>query len=265
MTVAARVKQLSAALERLEMASAPRAPVDPVLLARAAGVEPDPWQAEVLRSTSPRLLLCCSRQSGKSSVTALVAMFTALYQAPALILLLSPGERQSAELLRKCMTVYQALGRPVPATAESALRLELANGSRLLALPGQEATVRSYSGVALLCVDEASRVLDDLYYSIRPMLAVSGGRLVVLSTPFGKRGFFHKEWTEGQGWERFEVPATQCPRISPEFLAEEKRVLPAAWFAQEYLCQFSETVDSLFSYDDVMAAMVPELPPLFVA
>jgi hypothetical protein len=57
------------------------------------------------------------------------------------------------------------------------------------------------------------------------MLAVSGGKLVCMTTPFGKRGFFHQEWTEGQGWEKVLITADQCPRISKAFLAEERRTL----------------------------------------
>ena len=237
--------------------------LDPVALSRAAGIEPDPWQAGLLRSTAPRLLLNCSRQSGKSTTTATLAMHTAIYTPKALVLLLSPGLRQSGELFKKCIQVYRALGRPVPAESETALSLSLENGSRIVALPGKEETIRGYSGVALLAVDEASRVGDGLYYSVRPMLAVSGGRLAVMSTPFGKRGFFHQEWTEGQGWERYEVPAEQCPRISPEFLEEERRALGPWWFRQEYGCQFSETTDQLFSHDLVAHAVAHGVPPLF--
>ena len=67
----------------------------------------------------------------------------------------------------------------------------------MVALPGNEMTTRGYSDVGLLVVDEASRVSDELYYSIRPMLAVSGGRLIALSTPWGARGWFHAAWTGG--------------------------------------------------------------------
>jgi Terminase large subunit, T4likevirus-type, N-terminal len=237
--------------------------LDPVQFSLAAGIAPDPWQARVLRSTAPRLLLNCSRQSGKSTTSATLALHTALYHAPALVLMLSPGLRQSGELFRKCTAVYKRLGRPVPAEAETALTLELENGSRIVALPGNEQTIRSYSGVSLLLVDEAARCPDALYYSVRPMLAVSGGRLALLSTPFGKRGFFHKEWTEGQGWERYEISASQCPRISPAFLAEERRALGPWWYQQEYDCKFSETTDQLFGYDMVTAALSADVVPLF--
>jgi hypothetical protein len=90
------------------------AALDPVVLARQAGLVPDEWQAHVLRSTAPRVLLNCSRQSGKSTISALLALHTALYTPSALVLMLSPSLRQSAELFRKCLDLYRALGRPVP-------------------------------------------------------------------------------------------------------------------------------------------------------
>ena len=157
-----------------------------------------------------------------------------MYELGSLILLLSPSLRQSQELFRKALDFYGATDRTVPPTAESALRLELANSSRIISLPGKEATVRGYSAVRLLIVDEAVRVPADLYVSVRPMLAVSGGRLVALSTPAGARGWWHREWTEGEGWECYSVAADQVPRISRAFLEEERRVMGPAYFAQEY-------------------------------
>lgn len=167
--------------------------LDPALLMEHAGLPPDPWQETFLRSEAKKLLLLCSRQSGKSTSTAVLALHTALYSAPALVLLLSPSLRQSQELFRKVLDAYGTLDASIPPQQESALRLELTNGSRIVSLPGKEGTIRGYSGVKLLVVDEAARVPDALYYSVRPMLAVSGGRLVCLSTPFGQRGFFYQE------------------------------------------------------------------------
>ena len=141
-------------------------------------------QARSFSGASRQLLLCC-RQSGKSTTTATLALHTAFYEPGALILLLSPSLRQSQELFKKVQDVYRVLSNPAPLQAESALRLELANGSRIVSLPGTEGTVRGYSGVSLVVIDEAARVNDELYYAVRPMLAVSGGRLIALSTPWG--------------------------------------------------------------------------------
>jgi hypothetical protein len=246
-----------------ELVSDLAAALDPVVLAQQAGIDPDPWQREVLRSTAPRVLLNCSRQSGKSTISALLALHTARYTPAALVLLLSPSQRQSAELFRKCLDVYRGLGRPVPAQAETSLRLELEGGSRIISLPGSEDTIRGYSGVRLLVIDEAARVEDTLYRRLRPMLAVSNGRLIALSTPFERRGWWFEAWTGQEEWYRVEVPASQCPRISPQFLEQEQRALGPWFYRQEYLCQFSETVDQVFAYDVVMGAHAADVAPLF--
>jgi hypothetical protein len=236
---------------------------DPVVLAEAAGYIPDKWQRDFLRSTVRRVLLNCCRQSGKSTTTATLALHTALYDPASLTLLLSPGERQSKELLRKVLDQYHALGQSVPADAENKLTLELSNGSRIVALPGNETTIRGYSGARLLVVDEASRVPDTMMAAIRPMLAVSGGRLVGLSTPWGKRGWWYDAWTGKQPWQRVKITALQCPRISAEFLQEERETLGDLFYRSEYNCEFVETADSVFSDEDIQAMLDPTVKPLF--
>jgi hypothetical protein len=213
--------------------------LDPARILTAQGLTPDPWQQELLFQPRRQVLLNCSRQSGKSSVAAALALHTALFRRGSLILLVSPSLRQSNELFRKALDGYQAIGRPLPCRAASQSRLELINNSRIVSLPGREETVRSFSKVNLLVIDEAARVPDDLYRALRPMLAVSRGRLVCLSTPFGRRGFFHQEWSDPRAdWQRIEVPWQQCPRIAPEFIAAERLALGDSWVRQEYECSF---------------------------
>ena len=237
---------------------------DPVLLANRGGIDPDPWQAEFLRSQARQQILLCSRQAGKSTTTAIMALHTAVYEPGALVLLLSPTERQSVELLTKLKTVHRSLVDAPALLSDAATRMDLENGARIIALPGKEATIRGFSGASLLVLDEASRIPDALYYSVRPMLAVSGGRIVLLSTPFGKRGFFFHEWTEGgDQWERVKITAYDCPRISKDWLEAERRSSPDFWFNQEYLCEFLDTVDQVFRYEDIQAALDDEIEPLF--
>jgi len=233
--------------------------LDRVSFAKRLGLEPDPWQEDLLRSTSDRVLLNCSRQSGKSTISGVIALHRALYHPGSLVLCLAPALRQSQELFGKVLGFYRALGRLVPACAERKLSLELQNDSRIVTLPGTEKTIRGFSGAALLIVDEAARVDDGLYLAVRPMLAVSGGALMMLSTPYGKRGIFFEEWTSGAGWERYEVPATQCRRIPPAFLEEERTVMPEWWFAQEYLCEFRETDDQVFTHAMIEGARADEV------
>ena len=241
---------------RLRRGYGERSPISPdrVEFARSLGIPPDPWQEDLLRSEASRVLLNCCRQSGKSTMAAILALHQALSFPSNLVLLLAPALRQSQELFGKVAGFYRDLGRPVPAEAEQRLGLELANGSRIAALPGSERTVRGFSGVDLLIVDEAARVDDALVHSIRPMLAVSGGSLMMLSTPYGRRGVFFEEWTGGEAWERYEVPASECPRIPPAFLETERRSMLEWWFAQEYGCEFRETEDQLFTHEMIEGA-----------
>lgn len=242
------------------------AALDPVIFSRRVGIDPDPWQADLLRSTASEIILNCSRQSGKSTTTATLAVHGALYEPRSLTLLLSPGQRQSGELFKKYLAVYRDAGRPISPESETALTLTLENGSRIVSLPGKDGTVRGFSGVRRIIIDEAAWVLDALYYAIRPMLAVSGGQLILMSTPFGKRGFFHHEWTEGgPGWKRIEVPAEQCPRIPAAFLATERERMPEWRYAQEYGCEFRDTDEQMFGYELVMSAFSDGVTPLFEA
>jgi hypothetical protein len=228
------------------------------------GLPADEWQAELLRSSARRALLLCGRQCGKSSTAAALALKVALLEPPATVLLLSPTLRQSGELFRdKVLRAYQALGQPVPATKRpTQLSLELTNGSRIISLPESEAGIRGYSGVALLVIDEAARVSESLYAAVRPMLSVSKGRLLALSTPFGKRGWFYEAWTGAGVWQRICVKATDCPRIDPAFLAEERESIGERWFNQEYLCSFEDMIGAVFRAEDIDAALDPNLAPL---
>lgn len=241
--------------------------LDPTAFAREAlGFIPDYWQERALRWSGKRLLLNCCRQSGKSTTAAILALHRAIFYPASLVLLVSPSLRQSSELFRKAQGLFKSLSaEQQPALIEdNKLSLTMMNKSRIVSLPGNEGTIRGFSGASLIIEDEAARVPDELYIAVRPMLAVSGGRLILMSTPFGKRGHFFQEWINGgDTWERIEIPATECPRISPEFLDEERQALGDWWYRQEYLCEFVETVDQVFSFEQVSGALSSEIKPLF--
>ncbi|KCZ73477.1 Terminase-like family [Candidatus Methanoperedens nitroreducens] len=240
------------------------AALDPVAFAASLGFTPDPWQAHALRWNGKRLLLNCCRQSGKSSTAGILALHRALFYPGSLILLVSPSLRQSSELFRKVQDALSKLEQQPSLQEDNKLSLTLENRSRIVSLPSTEATIRGFSGAALIIEDEAARVGDELYFAVRPMLAVSGGKLILMSTPFGKRGHFFREWTEGQAWERIKITAHDCPRISAEFLQEEKAAMPDFFYQSEYLGSFTETVDQVFTYEQVQNAISDDIEPLLI-
>ena len=237
--------------------------MDPVLWAREVlGYHPDPWQAKLLRSRSNKIILNCSRQSGKSTTCAALGLHESIYRQPSFGLVIAPSKDQSAELMLKFDEFRSAVELPSDyLSTDTKLAVRFSNGNRFIARPGSEKSSRGFSAVTLLLEDEAARVPDPLYSSVRPMLAVSNGRHILMSTPFGKQNHFFKIWDEQRDiWEWYEIPAEMCPRISKQFLEEEKRI--NLWFEQEYHCAFLDAEGSVFSSDLFKSLANPAISPL---
>ncbi len=235
---------------------------DPALFARRLDFELDPWQRDALTASHKRAIWLASRQSGKSTIAALLALHTALYQPGSLTLLISASFRQSSELYRKVVDLLNRLAERPKLLEENKLSLTTATGSRIVSLPSSESTIRGFSGVDLLIEDEAAFVDDMTHAACRPMLATSNGRLVLLSTPHGQRGHFYDLWEKGgPAWYRVKITAEECPRISREFLAEEWRTLGEWWYQQEYECKFLDAESQAFRREDIDRAFTEEVEP----
>ncbi|MGL4553966.1 MAG: terminase large subunit domain-containing protein [Gemmataceae bacterium] len=223
----------------ITVAQAAALALDPSGILRAQGIEPDAWQREFLLCEDRHIALCCCRGAGKSRATSAKALHRALFRPGSLILLVSRSQRQAMELFRYCRDGYRALGKPVPLTKETETQYEFGNGSRIVCLPGKEANIRAFQGVALLIKDEAARIPDDLNRAVTPMLSISQGQEIDLSTPFGQRGFFHRKWTDAAlPLRRFQIDWRRCPRHSAAFIGRERHEHGDSWVRQEYECSF---------------------------
>ena len=242
--------------------------LDPVRFAREAlGFEPDEKQTLVLNPTIHRGLLNCSRQWGKSTLTAIKAVHWAWFRPGSNVLVVSPTERQSGEFVEKARDFVSMLGVRPRGDGHNRVSIRLPNGSRIVGLPGERAKVRGFSKVSLMLVDEAAEVSDRAYLAVRPMLAMGGlrgGQLWLMSTPEGQRGFFWKAWAEGDPkWTRISVTALENPRFSAEFLEDERTEMGERVFRQEYLCEFVDRSDAMFSDEDIEACISDEIPTLW--
>ena len=229
--------------------------LDPASLFKDVVGEPDQWQANALRSSSKRQIYLTSRQAGKSSTAAAKALHKAIMEPGSLTLLLSPSLHQSQEIFKKFQAYYRKLRQPCGIRSESALRMELGNGSRVLSLPGSSQTIVGYTA-DLLVIDEAARTPPELLEAALPMVAVSGGTVIPLSTPAGARGWFYELWTGGDPtWERFEVMATECPRITSEHIEEARNMRGSRHVQQEYFCSFEANEEAFFRPEDLARAL----------
>ena len=136
------------------------------------GFKPDAAQKKMLLSKAKRGILNCTRQWGKSTVAALMAVHRAFFYPGSLVIVASPTERQSAEFLLKARYFMQLLKIPVRGDGHHRNSLRFPNGSRIVGLPGKGNTLRGYSEVSLMIIDEAARVPDEMYKALRPSMAV---------------------------------------------------------------------------------------------
>lgn len=220
----------------------------------------DAWQTEVARSDDPRIILDLPRQIGKSTTLAMIGLKEALFGDPGIrgdILFLSKSFPQALELLRRTRELYAALGRPHALTGlDEKTKIVFDNGIRIISLPENENTIRTYTA-RMIIIDEASRVTDSLYKAVRPMLATTKGRLVLASTPFGKRGFFYNEWNQksaSEHWTRFKLDYSANPRMDNEYVNAERRAL-GELFKQEYCGEFVDFGFSVIDLKDVDNAL----------
>jgi hypothetical protein len=180
-----------------------------------------------------------------------------------LTLVISPSARQSGEFVRKAARFLEKLRIVPKGDGDNEMSLLLPNHSRIIGLPSNEVTVRGFSAVSLMIIDEAARVSDEMYHALRPMLAASRGRLWLLSTPHGKHGFFYDAWQNGgRAWMRIAVPATECRRIRRMFLQEERSILGDHDFRQEYMCEFIDAERQVFDRNLVEQAFTRDVEPM---
>ena len=238
-----------------------RCALDPVVFAsERLGLELDSWQRDLLRRRGLRELVNVTRQGGKSTSTAAGVVHEGAYVERSKTIVVSPSQRQSSLLLQTVAELAErakVATRPHPGEDPGFVF----PCGEFLALPGSEATTRGFSGCTWLIIDEAARVPDALYFSARAYLATTNGRAWLLSTPFGKRGFFYAEHEAGR-FRVTRVTAAMCPRISAEFIEDQLASLPQSWFLQEYFCEFTSLDHAMFDHDMVLSSVDPGLEPL---
>jgi hypothetical protein len=252
--------------------------LDPVAFGRELGMTLYPWQEAAVRSEAPRVLWLAHRQGGKTTASSLLALHAALFRPGSTVVVVSVALRQAQLQLRQAIAWYRRLSRPVAAEAESKLTLELEGGSRIIAVPGDSATIRGYAA-DLLIVDEAAHVPSETFEAALPMVSATGGRVLALTTPAGRLGWFYDLWTEGGGrWERRRVSTVESMTVRPSLRTEiDSGYLDRgpSYVEREFMVErrpdgtwrdvpepFAAATEGTFGADYVAAAFTDDIAPL---
>ena len=239
----------------MSLAADLRSALDPaVLFKRAFGFEPLDWQVSYLRETRPTVVLK-GRQTGASTAAAALAIHEAVYGHATNTVIVSPSLKQSAEILGKARTGLRNLG--IRLVRDSASKVALPGGARILSLPGTARSVRGWTA-QLLVLDEAAYIEAETWTAARALVA-TGGRLVVQSTPAVETGDFYELATgDDPAWARYTVRSDEVPTISAEFLESERRTMSPDAYASEYEGVFGKAGASLFTLDQLAGLILPK-------
>jgi hypothetical protein len=212
--------------------------VDPARWVREVlGVVPKPWQETFLRTArGESILVLTARQVGKTTAAAWAMAHAAVFYAGSLSVVACPAQRQSAEAVRKVRDMVLKAGAKLK--SDNVYGLELANGARVLALPGSDDSIRGLTVDAWIVADEAAYLTPDLIAALRPMRAQRpDARIVMLSTANSRTDPFWSAWESGdQSWRRLQVTVDADPSLySQDYLEQERRALGEERYKREFL------------------------------
>jgi len=211
--------------------------VDPALWVREVlGMTPTAWQESFLRARrGASILALTARQAGKTSTAAWAIAHFMLFTPRSLSVIACPAHRQSAEAVRRVREDLIKAGAELK--SDNVYALQLKNGSRVLALPGRDASIRGLTVDGWIVADEAARLRSDLIAALRPMRARRPqARFAMLSTAWSRTDPFWTAWAgDEKSWIQLKATANEINTFLPEFLEQERIALGEDGFNREYL------------------------------
>jgi hypothetical protein len=150
-----------------------------------------------------------------------------------------------------------SIGQPIGVASESALRMELGNGSRIISMPGSERANVGYT--ANLCIiDEAGLTPSALLDALEPTVAATRGSIIALSAAYGARGWFYEQWNASDTdkvWERHIATADDSSVVTPEVVEIARLTRGERHIQSQYYCSFLHDETAYFKQEDLMRSL----------
>jgi len=230
----------------------------------------DPWQKEVLAAKG-NICLCSGRQVGKSTVISIDAGEYALNHPKSSIMIISAVERQALLLFEKVLSYIHEKNKKFIKTGKqkpTKHEIRLTNGSIIRCLPTGLSGygIRGYT-IDRLYADEAAFIPEEVWAAVTPMLATTGGDIILLSTPFGRQGYFYRCYND-ESFKSFHVNTEEVAKQRPpemrermeKFLEFERKSKTKFQYAQEYLGEFIEELQQWFPDELIKKCMIEKRP-----
>ena len=199
-------------------------------------IEPAAWQDQFLQA--PRgasIIALTGRQVGKTTVAGWAIAHFMIYDPGSLNVVVCPSQRQSAESVRRVKECLLRAGCKLK--TDNVYAIELDNGSRVLALPGSDDSIRGLTVNGWIIADEAARLSEELIAAVRPMRARRPeARFAMLSTAWSRTDPFWNVWSNGdRSWLRLKATADTVGLYDEAYLEQERLALGEIAFNREYM------------------------------
>ena len=218
------------------------------------GTELDKWQKEVYDETEKNIIIKSGRQVGKTFTIGLKIVKEAVTRPKTTWMILSRTQRQSGHLFDHVKQLLRDLDVDLE-DEPTMTRAKLSNGSIIYSLPSgwTGAGIRGYTlhGVAF---EEAAYIPDEVFTTVRPMIATTNGQMIMLSTPNGPQGYFYNTYHD-KSYRRWNIPSKMCTRIPLSFLREEKKRMSKVEYQREYEGRFTHVQDGLIDIELIQRQM----------
>lgn len=199
-----------------------------------------------------------ARQLGLSTLTAAYASWLALFHKDKNILIIATKLAVAQNFIKKVKVLIKSLPSWLilpEIVADNKQSIEFSHGSSIKAIPTSDDAGRS-EALTLLIIDEAAfvRNFDELWMGLYPTLS-TGGRAIVLSTPNGVGGQYHKLYTDAledlNDFNAITLPWNVHPERDDDWFKKETMNMTRRQIAQELNCDFASSGETFLTNEDI--------------
>ncbi|MHB1907738.1 MAG: terminase large subunit domain-containing protein [Nitrososphaerales archaeon] len=214
----------------------------------ALGFIPFPYQEQFFNDLSKRIVICAGRQVGKTTISAIKALWFVITNPKTVALIVSRTRRQSGHMFDKILEFVE--GSPIiraSVVQKNRTMIKFSNGSKVHALPcGPYGDTIRGKTAHFIIVDEANFVPEIVLTQVAtPMLATTNGTLILISSPADKNHFFYQAFNS-DSWTKYQFKTSDNKLVSQEYLEQAREIAGETGFRREYLGEFVDETNTYF-------------------
>ena len=214
-----------------------------------------------------------ARQSGKTTIVAVFALWYAIFHANKNVGIVSNKESSAKRILDTIKRMYEGL--PVwlkPGVTEyQKTSVHFDNGTNMIISATTSDAFRGWPMNMVICDEFAfvpSNQAEEFWAANYPTISSSKkSKLIIISTPNGMFNIFHRLWTQAQVGDNFFKPYKviwdRVPGRDKEWAKQEIANMGTQAFNQEYACKFLGSTNTVIHPECLRTLMSMHSEPVY--